>query len=59
MNAPSRTAPSAPPRLLLGAGILALVVTALLSRVVWRLAQTRLALEEARAGCDCCSEAAP
>jgi hypothetical protein len=59
MKAPSVTAPTAPYRLLLAAGFLALVVTALLSRVVWRLAQTGLAVAAARAGCDCCTEVAP
>lgn len=47
---------AAPRRLLLVAGSLALVVTALLMWVVLRLAQTRLALAETRAGCECCAE---
>lgn len=59
MKAPAHMTSTASYSLVLAAGILALVVTALLLRVVWRLSQTRQALAEVRAGCDCCTEASP
>lgn len=50
---------AAPRRLLLVAALLVLIVTALLMWVVLRLAQTRRALAETRAGCECCAETSP
>jgi hypothetical protein len=49
----------APHGLLLAAGGLALVVTALLSLVLWRLAHTRDAIATIRARCECCEKVHP
>lgn len=48
--------PNAARGLLLAAGVLALIVTALLLLVVGRLARTREASASLRARCECCEE---